>query len=650
MPVTRLLCVAALALAACGDDAQDTPCLTDADCTLPAMCAIDGRCAAPSPAVDGKPCAHPDHCESGLCYDTGKGGICATVCEEPAGCKVGQVCLAVRGQTLPVPAEGGKPAPELRLLCQGQGAGTLHLGEACTGDAECGSGLCQSDRCSQVCKSGCPGRMACEQTTISAGGASLKTGVCRRAKLLDILELGAVDIPATGLASPLTFTIEAGVESFLLMADDKDNLHLAITKLEGPDGAVLVNRADHATELMRAFEYTGTATTQVPGTDNPKGAVKPGIYKLWLQTMATDQQTAVAGKVERVAVLMRNSAQKGGLLDLDLHFAPGTGLTAAAAPTDPFVQGTLTQLQALYSRMAGVGLGQVRYYDLPATADVIKEWADVIKVRVDHAKPGPNNLTASVFLVHDIQLGYKALAGGIPGVPGLTGRPISGVVSELQPDAGKMGRLLAHELLHFLGLYHTTESEKAPFKHDTISDTPECATGTAIADCPDYQNQMFPYHLQAPNPPVLSRGQGSVVRGSPFLYEVAYPEACGAGTEVVDVTTSLFASGTTTAATGQLQSACGGTGSHERVHLLRLTESGLKSLEVDVLSADFDPVVYVLSGSCDGKGAELSCQNGQKGAAVKTSVDAPETGAYYIVVDSDSGSGNYTLAVRLAKP
>ena len=638
------MCAAtALVLVGCGDDAPNRPCTTDTDCTLPAVCGVDQRCVTPDPAADGKPCAHPDHCESGVCFDAGNGGLCITPCGEPADCPVAAPrCLPLVGDTLPT---GGKPAA--KLLCQAPGTGVLHLGEACTVDADCASGICESGRCTRVCAKTCPGTMGCEPATLAG---SLAASVCHPS-LLQTLELGAVTVPATGLVTPLTFTIAAGVHSFMALADDKDNLIVALTRLEGPDGTVLVNRADGVAlgEIdPRAFEYTGTATTQVPGTDQAQGAVKPGAYKLWVQTLSTDGNlTPVAGTVDRVAVLIRNAPQLGGLLDLDLHFSPGTGLTAAAAPTDPFVQGALMQLATLYNGLAGVGLGQVRFFDLPAEADAVQDWAEVIKLRVDHAQAGAHKLSANVFVVHDIVLPYVGLAGGIPGVPGLTARPISGVLVEKQSTAIKMGKLLGHELGHFLGLYHTTESEKAPFKNDTLGDTPECPSGTAIGDCPDHANLMFPYYLSTSDPLTLSRGQARVLRGSPFLYETVYPDACGPGIEVVDVTDSRFTGGSTAlAADGTLRGVCGGSGPRERVHLLRLAQSGLKSLEVTAHSPDFAPVVYVLRGSCDGKGAELGCKAGQKGAATQTAIDAPEAGAYYIVVDADSGGGDYTLSVR----
>jgi hypothetical protein len=661
MTKLSLVAVGVLALWGCGDDSDDNPpCKTDADCTLPQQCAADGLCRAPDPADAGEPCLHPEHCKSKLCLDTGEGGVCSVACAGPAQCAAGQVCAPVDAKSVP-PDAGGKS--QLRLLCQAPGPGERHLNEACTGDDQCRSRICDDEgRCTQPCDASatgaqeCPGSLVCEETSLAVGGGSLSTGVCRR-QLLDAQEIGPVDVPKTGMTSPVTFTVAEGVTSFLLFADDTDNLHVVFKKLEGPDGTVYVNYDDRANELARAYDRTGTATVQVPGTDNPKGAVQAGTYKLWIQTYKwVNNDTTMepeAGKLERVALLTRRSGQKGGLLDLELHFSPATGLKAATAKDDAYVKASLAELAALYNRMMGVGLGQVRYHDLPASEDTVKDWDHVGQLRTQYAKEGPNKLSVNIFVVNKIAMGYTGLAGGIPGVPGLAGRPVSGAVVEKQSDGKKMGRMLGHEIGHFLGLYHTTESQKGPFKVDLFSDTPECPSGTQADKCPDFHNQMFPFYYQAPDPLVLSRGQAMAVRGSPFFYELAYPEACGAGTDPVsDVTASGFGSGTTSVAgAGRLQSSCGGAGKAERVHLYRLTTTGLKSLEVQALSDDFDPVVYVLSGSCGTSpgGAEVGCQTAKKGAAATVTIDSPQAGAYYVVVDSDTGTGSYRLTVREIK-
>jgi hypothetical protein len=130
--------------------------------------------------------------------------------------------------------------------------------------------------------------------------------------------------------------------------------------------------------------------------------------------------------------------------------APRAGQRASRrpkAPDDPFVIEALAETARLLEALAGLSLGQVRYFDLPASADVVKDAAAVRALRAAHATDaGVHGLSVPIFVIKDISFGFKGLAGAIPGVPGLVGRPSSGVVVEKQGQGKRMGRLLAHEL------------------------------------------------------------------------------------------------------------------------------------------------------------------------------------------------------------
>jgi hypothetical protein len=56
-----------------------------------------------------------------------------------------------------------------------------------------------------------------------------------------------------------------------------------------------------------------------------------------------------------------------GLLDLNIHFSPGTGLTADAAAEDEYFANTLARMELLYRTRFGVALGEIQLFDLPET-------------------------------------------------------------------------------------------------------------------------------------------------------------------------------------------------------------------------------------------------------------------------------------------
>jgi hypothetical protein len=111
----------------------------------------------------------------------------------------------------------------------------------------------------------------------------------------------------------------------------------------------------------------------------------------------------------------------------------------------------------------------------------------------------------------DVGRGIHGLSAGLPGPAWVFGTRRSGVAiaaGELLSTPDLLGLALAHELLHFLGLFHTKENDLfgAPDHYDPISDTPEGSAAEA--------NLM---HYAVDGDSALSDGQAWVVRSSPWL-------------------------------------------------------------------------------------------------------------------------------------
>ena len=75
----------------------------------------------------------------------------------------------------------------------------------------------------------------------------------------------------------------------------------------------------------------------------------------------------------------------------------------------------------------------------------------------------------------------------------------------------------AHEIGHYLGLYHTSERDGR--QHDPIADTAECGEGAIT--CPDGGNIMFWTGGGARSR--LTAGQGVVMRRHPLVAAAAPP-------------------------------------------------------------------------------------------------------------------------------
>jgi len=89
-------------------------------------------------------------------------------------------------------------------------------------------------------------------------------------------------------------------------------------------------------------------------------------------------------------------------------------------------------------------------------------------------------------------------------------------------DTDGLGTTAAHEIGHYLGLYHTSERDGSA--HDPIADTPECAAGDSA--CPDAENVMF--WTGGGSRHLMTAGQGAVMRRHPLVVAAAPPRPAAA--------------------------------------------------------------------------------------------------------------------------
>jgi len=626
------LLAAASLLVVCG---CGKPCDRDDQCPLPAVCAADHRCAAPAPGPDGSTCSHDLHCQGGACVFGAEGGRCATACESQSDCPSAK-CAPVADQR--------SGASTLRLVC-GAAGGDRYTAETCRDDAECRSGLCDDGHCTSPCGT-CPAAFSCRPRTLSRGGLSLDHGACTWWPVQPTLELGAVDTDAVTGGS-VGFMLPPGYAAFTLVLEDAADQVPTVLKLVGPDGTLFIGAPRTAdggsTDVARASPGPGTTTVLVPGSDDPRAVPPPGHYQLELVTYDPVgyplTQRQVAGHVDRVAVVLKRPA-RGGLVDLTLHLAPESGLGVADGGGDAFVRGMLSRFEQVTRDKLGVALGQVRLLTLPEDAGVsVTTLAESRGLWSAYSVGAPTTRPINVMVVADLSFA-GGVAGTSPGPPGIYGRPTSGItLAPLGSGPTSTGVLLAHEVIHYLGLFHTSDSYFGP---DLISDTPACADPSG-AGCPDERNLKFPY-FPTREPLTLTLGQEKVLEGSPWLYQWVHPGACGTEADVIGLTAVGYASGTTRGAPARLTGGCGGAGG-EAVHLLRL-DAAAKKLEATVTATDFTPALYLRRTECGPAGQELACAVAD-GGVTTVAVDNPAAGAWFVVVDSAADGGTYAVSVTV---
>ena len=99
----------------------------------------------------------------------------------------------------------------------------------------------------------------------------------------------------------------------------------------------------------------------------------------------------------------------------------------------------------------------------------------------------------------------------VPG-PMLDGTRVSGVMVDYDfGDAAAVGQVAAHEVGHYLGLFHTAESDGVTF--DIIDDTLECPAQCTTAS----GGYVMHWQYIGSTLPIITAGEAHVVLGHPLV-------------------------------------------------------------------------------------------------------------------------------------
>ena len=235
-------------------------------------------------------------------------------------------------------------------------------------------------------------------------------------------------------------------------------------------------------------------------------------------------------------VLYKTIAGTGQTMDVNLFVISGVSpgiTTAAAALADAEISGAITVLRNVFQINTNLGL------ILNITVSIV---SDTSFISIDSSaeqdtllRSYPPALTSdglNLFVVGELNYlpaGVIGLSAGIPGPFNLHGTVVSGTLAEYNGDGTGtiLGFTLAHEFGHFLGLWHTSQTNSGGTEirfQDPISDTMSCTTADlsgplspAIDNCPDRDNLMFPFVSNDSDPPITA-GQAQVILNNPAIY------------------------------------------------------------------------------------------------------------------------------------
>ncbi len=366
-------------------------------------------------------------------------------------------------------------------------------------------------------------------------------------------------LDSQGKSADSKVQLSADAVSFLAVVLGKHPGFFSLATIVGPDGTPYAkgqcielclgckNRVGASPAIGAALLPSSSGVQAGPGTwhlgscgfawHKAGNVFAPGpLIGAFAQTVAF-VRTTPAGKVPGKARIR-----------LRLFFTGAGGVTASTAWNDPRITGLLAEAGKLYAAI-GVTLEVVDVRDTAPGHTVIVLPEDVtVSGQSDlddlFAQALPAEATVAtldsvaavdIFFV-DMLVGggvegkgvVGGVAGGIPGPAFYHGVPRSGVAIALGPlgkDAILAGRTVAHELGHFLGLWHPSEREGMTF--DPLDDTPQCGQAQDAnkdglldaAECKGKGDDEVMFWFAGAAQALFTQGQGAIVRAHPLAYD-----------------------------------------------------------------------------------------------------------------------------------
>ena len=246
-----------------------------------------------------------------------------------------------------------------------------------------------------------------------------------------------------------------------------------------PDGAAIYDFNDNHGTAMRVATTDDLLPVLFPVS--PDLDVDSGFYAMRVSLGVEEPTTITCNALYRV-----QEPEAGQAIDIHFVFvgvdSEVPGLNGVEAVDSEVLNTTLDRVSELWADL-GLSVGVVTYEDFAGDVATYNSVDGAVEFGSLLRSSTSDDRAITVFMVSAITDDDGAPVLGKAAAPGAAatgGTSKSGAVVTVGALAGSPAdtdseaRLIAHEVGHFMGLYHPTEKDGSG--HDPLSDTPECTS------------------------------------------------------------------------------------------------------------------------------------------------------------------------------
>lgn len=321
-----------------------------------------------------------------------------------------------------------------------------------------------------------------------------------------IIDFGTQTL-TNGDAPILTVDVPADAISVTFEGTCGESDEVSLRSLEGPGGKVYTNNQGSGGPV-KWTPWRKTFSFHLPSGDAPAAQMVPGGGTYRFQLRRTSGSTPF---MDVRVILERRplGSSTATRLPLNVFLAEGIAPTAATAADDANLQSMLEQVSQILGAQ-NLTLGDIDYYDITDTQ--FNQIAQGEERQLLQRSSMASKVRLNLFLVNQVWGGnLLGLSAAVDGAK-KNGESMSGVISLYLPgQPGANAVVVAHEICHYLGLWHTVEANGV---WDPISDTAECPVVGTNAECGVAGGGLL-MHWQLEGGSTITNGQGKVIRGHP---------------------------------------------------------------------------------------------------------------------------------------